>query len=106
MVNLSPSGDGFTFDKERVPIPEACKRLKEAGADVVGINCFAGPDTFIPLIKKIKQEVDVSAQETKTNRDTIGSEWCSGALSISKGTRSLECDLSGTCGVHSCAVQN
>ena len=50
----------MTFDKDRVPVPEACKRLKEAGADVVGINCFAGPDTFIPMIKKIKEAVGVS----------------------------------------------
>ena len=64
IVNLAPNynGDGSTFDKDPVPIPEACKRLQEAGADVVGINCFAGPDTFIPMIKKIKEVVDVSIQ--------------------------------------------
>ena len=59
-MNLAPAGDGFTFDKERVSIPEACKRLREAGADVVGINCFGGPDTFLPMIRKVKEAVDVS----------------------------------------------
>ena len=60
IMNLAPRGDCFTFDKEPVPIPEACKRLQEAGADVVGINCFAGPDTIIPMIKKVKGVVGVS----------------------------------------------
>ena len=56
IVNLAPSGDCFTFDKEPVPIP----RLQEAGADIVGINCFAGPDTIIPMIKTVKDVVGVS----------------------------------------------
>lgn len=59
-MNLAPSGDGHTFDEERIPVPEACRRLEEAGADVVGINCFAGPDTMIPMMKEIKKVVKVS----------------------------------------------
>ena len=37
---------------------EACRRLKEAGADVVGLNCSRGPDTMLPLLGDIRQAVD------------------------------------------------
>jgi len=37
-----------------VPFTEACKRLEELGADVVGINCARGPDIMLPLVKEIK----------------------------------------------------
>ena len=35
-------------------VVEACKNLEEAGAAVVGLNCFAGPDTMLPLLKQLK----------------------------------------------------
>ncbi|XP_052811612.1 betaine--homocysteine S-methyltransferase 1-like [Mya arenaria] len=38
-----------------IPIPEACRRLEEAGAAVVGLNCSRGPDVMMPLIKEIKK---------------------------------------------------
>jgi betaine-homocysteine S-methyltransferase len=36
---------------------EACRRLEEAGADVVGLNCIRGPRTMLPVLKVIRQEV-------------------------------------------------
>ncbi len=60
VVNLAAMKDSITMDKNPVPIPEALKQLSEAGADVVGINCFAGPDTIIPMMKEIKKVVTVS----------------------------------------------
>jgi betaine-homocysteine S-methyltransferase len=36
---------------------EACKRLEEAGADVVGLNCIRGPRTMLPLLRRIRQTV-------------------------------------------------
>lgn len=42
------TADGLTF-------PEACKRLEEAGADVVGLNCGRGPKTMMPLMKEIRK---------------------------------------------------
>jgi betaine-homocysteine S-methyltransferase len=36
---------------------EACKRLVDAGADIVGLNCDRGPETMFPLIQKIRQSV-------------------------------------------------
>jgi betaine-homocysteine S-methyltransferase len=37
---------------------EACKRLEEAGADVVGLNCGRGPATMLPLLAPIVEAVD------------------------------------------------
>jgi betaine-homocysteine S-methyltransferase len=32
---------------------DACKRIEDAGADVVGLNCIRGPRTMLPLIEAI-----------------------------------------------------
>ena len=42
-----------------VPIWEAMRRLEEAGAAVVGINCFRGPTTMLPLIPEIRRACKV-----------------------------------------------
>jgi betaine-homocysteine S-methyltransferase len=49
--------DGFGFD-------EACRRLEEQGADVVGLNCSRGPDTILPLLESVRGAVEchVAAQ--------------------------------------------
>jgi methionine synthase I (cobalamin-dependent) len=44
--------DGFTFG-------EACKRLEDGGADVVGINCGRGPATLLPLLEDVRESVSV-----------------------------------------------
>jgi betaine-homocysteine S-methyltransferase len=36
---------------------EACKELEKRGADVVGFNCATGPDTTLPLLKKLRGAV-------------------------------------------------
>ncbi|GAC1522803.1 MAG: hypothetical protein NVS3B14_23380 [Ktedonobacteraceae bacterium] len=50
---------------------EACKRLADAGADIVGLNCDRGPETMLPIIEKIRAGVNcyVAAQPVpyKTN---------------------------------------
>jgi betaine-homocysteine S-methyltransferase len=38
---------------------EACKILAREGADVVGLNCSRGPQTMLPLLRDIRQAVDV-----------------------------------------------
>ena len=49
--------DGYEFE-------DACRRLEEAGADVVGLNCSRGPDTLLPLLERVRAAVDchVAAQ--------------------------------------------
>ncbi|XP_060084166.1 betaine--homocysteine S-methyltransferase 1-like [Ylistrum balloti] len=37
-----------------VTFPVACRRLEEAGAAVVGLNCARGPSTMLPLIRQIR----------------------------------------------------
>jgi betaine-homocysteine S-methyltransferase len=36
---------------------EASRRLEQAGADVVGLNCHRGPATMMPMIRDIRQAV-------------------------------------------------
>ena len=36
---------------------DACKRLEDAGAAVVGLNCIRGPRTMLPLLKRIRNTV-------------------------------------------------
>jgi len=43
--------DGFTA-------AQACARLADAGADVVGLNCIRGPQTMMPMIREIRDAVD------------------------------------------------
>lgn len=45
-----------TFDG--VDLVEACRRLADAGADVVGLNCHRGLDTLMPLAREIRAAVD------------------------------------------------
>ena len=46
------TGEGWTPE-------ETCKRLEDAGADVVGVNCIRGPKTMFPLLEKIRESVSV-----------------------------------------------
>lgn len=47
-----------------VPVAEACRRVAEAGAEVVGLNCSRGPATMLPLLREVRAAVDchVAAQ--------------------------------------------
>src|SRR5215471_8993951 len=36
---------------------DACMRLADAGADVVGLNCIRGPETMVPLLQQIRRMV-------------------------------------------------
>jgi betaine-homocysteine S-methyltransferase len=40
-----------------VGIVETCQRLEQAGADVVGMNCFRGPETMMPWLRQIRAAV-------------------------------------------------
>jgi len=50
-VHLGGMRDDYT-------LPEACQRLRDAGADVVGLNCIRGPNTMLPLLEEIRKEVE------------------------------------------------
>ena len=50
-VQKDKTRDGYDY-------VEACKILKENGADVVGMNCDHGPETMFPIIQKIRDRLD------------------------------------------------
>src|SRR5262245_41005712 len=55
VVTLAIFGDGTTL--EGSPPEEACKRLEQGGAAVVGLNCLRGPATMLPLLRHIREAV-------------------------------------------------
>jgi len=43
--------------REGGTVADACKRLEDAGAAVVGLNCARGPATMLPLLKEVRAAV-------------------------------------------------
>jgi betaine-homocysteine S-methyltransferase len=56
VITLSIHREGET--REGWSPVETCKRLADAGADVVGLNCIRGPKTMLPYIVEIRAAVD------------------------------------------------
>ena len=56
MVTLAIHQKGVT--REGYPPAEACKRLRDAGAEIVGLNCARGPATMLPLLREIRDAVE------------------------------------------------
>jgi len=57
VITLAIHNKGVTYDG--FAPADACKRLQEAGADVVGLNCGRGPATMLPLLAEIVKAVTV-----------------------------------------------
>jgi betaine-homocysteine S-methyltransferase len=55
VVTLAVHREGLRDD---YTVPEACQRLKDAGADVVGVNCIRGPNTMLPVLEEIRKDVE------------------------------------------------
>ncbi len=55
VVTLAVHREGLRDD---YTVPEACQRLKDAGADVVGMNCIRGPNTMLTVMEEISKEVE------------------------------------------------
>src|SRR3954453_13725288 len=58
MVSFASVHPTTTYDG--VDYVEACRRLADAGATVVGLNCSRGPETMLPLLERIRAAVDVA----------------------------------------------
>ena len=54
VVTLAVHREGLRDD---YTVPDACQRLKDAGADVVGMNCIRGPNTMLTELEKIAKTV-------------------------------------------------
>ena len=55
VITLAMHQEGMV--REGLPMDEACRRLQDAGADVVGLNCSRGPATMLPAIERIRNSV-------------------------------------------------
>ena len=72
--------DGYEFD-------EACKRLEDGGADVVGLNCSRGPQTMLPIIDRIRTAVDCAVAAQPVPYRTTPSQPTFQSLRDAKGAR-------------------
>ena len=55
VITISPMGENIMRDG--VSIVDTCKELEQKGADVIGMNCFRGPETMMPYLKEIRKSV-------------------------------------------------
>lgn len=56
LASLTVNRDGRTFFGDS-PV-DGCRRLATAGADVVGLNCSAGPADTLPFVEELAHQVD------------------------------------------------
>jgi betaine-homocysteine S-methyltransferase len=52
VITLAMHKSDITRDDQTVT--DTCRRLVDAGADVVGLNCIRGPETMLPLLRQIR----------------------------------------------------
>jgi betaine-homocysteine S-methyltransferase len=57
VITLAVPAQGTLLDGASAE--EACAILADQGADVVGLNCFRGPATTLPMIRRILERVEV-----------------------------------------------
>ena len=53
VLTISPMGENTMRDG--ISVIDTCKELEQKGADVVGMNCFRGPNTMLPYLKEIRK---------------------------------------------------
>ena len=57
VITIAPMGENILRDNW--DIIDTCKELAQRGADVVGMNCFRGPNTMMPFLLKIRESVTI-----------------------------------------------
>ena len=55
VINMAVHREPITRDG--LSLAEAAKRLEDAGADIVGLNCARGPASMLPLLGPIRDAV-------------------------------------------------
>jgi betaine-homocysteine S-methyltransferase len=70
-----------------VNLVEACRRVAEAGADVVGLNCSRGPETMLPVVEQIRDAVDCHVAALPVPYRTTPAEPTFQSLRDDDGTR-------------------
>ncbi len=56
VITIAPMGENIMRDG--VSILDTCKELEQRGGDVVGMNCFRGPNTMLPYLKEIRKALN------------------------------------------------
>lgn len=57
VINIIPSQNGATYEGHK--LEDVCKRLEDAGAAAVGLNCSFGPATIVDPMKKVREACKV-----------------------------------------------
>ena len=53
VLTVAPMGENKMRDG--LSVVDTCKELEQRGADVVGMNCFRGPDTMMPYLREARK---------------------------------------------------
>ena len=69
VINIDPGIKEMTIDG--MSVPALCRELEEVGADVVGLNCALGPDTIMPIMRKVKKACKVNVWSLKNKYSNI-----------------------------------
>ena len=83
--------DATTLDG--VPMVEACRRLDDAGATVVGLNCARGPQTMLPLLREIRAAVGCHVAGQPVPYRTTPEQPTFQSLADADGTRGFPTEL-------------
>lgn len=81
-----------------VPFAEACARLEQADADVVGLNCSRGPATMLPLLEEVRAAVSCPIAAQPVPYRTTPEQYAFQALRTPDGRGAFPIELeSHTC---------
>ncbi|MFI7743064.1 homocysteine S-methyltransferase family protein [Kocuria rhizosphaericola] len=72
VITLAPMA--FEEMADGIGVVETAQRLEQAGADVVGMNCFRGPETMMPWVRQIREAVSCHVAALPVPYRTTNSE--------------------------------
>lgn len=72
VITLAPMA--FEEMADGIGVVETAQRLEQAGADVVGMNCFRGPETMLPWVRQIREAVSCHVAALPVPYRTTNSE--------------------------------
>jgi len=55
VIMMAANSLGTVNEDRNMTFPQALKLLEDQGADVVGLNCFRGPDTIVELMRETRK---------------------------------------------------
>ena len=97
MVTFASVQPTHTYDD--VEYVEACRRVADAGAAIVGLNCSRGPETIRPLLSSIRAAVDIPVAAQPVPYHTTPEVPAFESLTTADGGRAFPIALEG----HACS---